>query len=123
MNLVWGQTCRCVNEIIVGKFEVRKMCIPAVFALIDNHKYHLCHRVIDAFDAPVAVGVELTRDDSPNAQQTIHRLGRFGEKLQFLVVQKCRWTTAQSYVSTVNSGAETANIPARREKRSVKSKI
>lgn len=34
---VWGQTCRGANGIVVGKFDVQKMCIPIVLTFTDNH--------------------------------------------------------------------------------------
>lgn len=96
--LVWCQACLRLDGIVAGKFDVRQMHIQIILTLDDNHGLQFCHNLVDAFYAPIVVGVEITRSDFRNNQQKIHRLRTFGAKLQPALELECRRTAPQSGV-------------------------
>ena len=57
MHFIWGQPCGGADGIVVRKFHVRQVDVPVVLSFVDDHRQHLSHGVVGAFDATVAGGV------------------------------------------------------------------
>ena len=121
------------DGIVVNKFDVRKVQVPIVLSLIDDHSQYLGHSVVHPLNAPVTVGIIGDSSKLAHAQQLIYSLKKLGAELQAVVREYgarathkgMYWFTRILAVpSAVNSAAVRGkNMSARRLKRSVNSKI
>ena len=132
MYFVGSEACRVTNRVIVGVFDVRMVCIPVFLVLVADHGQHLCHGVVYAFDTPVIARVVGACRDFVYAQEFVDGCRELCAELKSAVGQRVdghpqrrikRFTKMLAVPSVVNSAAVTANISARRLKRSVKSRM
>ena len=72
MHLIWGQPGGGADRIVVRKFHVLQMDVPAVMSVVADHRQHLSHYVVDSLDATVAAGVVGIRLNFPHAEDLIH---------------------------------------------------
>ena len=72
VHLIRGSPGGDADEIVVSIFHVRQVGVPVVLSFADDHREHLSHGVIDAFDATVAVGIVGARRDVPPAEKLVH---------------------------------------------------
>ena len=72
MDLVGCQARRCAHGIVVSEFDVRKMQVPIVLSLVDNHGQDLGHSVVHLLNAPVTVGIIGACSKLAHAQQLIY---------------------------------------------------
>ena len=72
MHLIRGQPCGGADGIVVCKFHVQQVDVPVVLSIVDDHRQHLSHGVVDALNATVAAGVEGARRDFLHAKEREH---------------------------------------------------
>ena len=71
VDLVGRQACRRADGIAVSEFDVRKMQVPNVLLLVDDHSQHLGHSVVHPLNSPVTVGMIGACSKLAHAQQLI----------------------------------------------------
>ena len=57
MYFIRSEGCRHANGVVIGVFDVGKVCIPVILVFVADHGYHLCHDVVYTFDAAVPARV------------------------------------------------------------------
>ena len=61
--MIGSKTCRRASGLIVGVYDVEKVCIPVISMFVANHGLYFCHGVVDKFDAAVTTqGVGACRE-------------------------------------------------------------
>ena len=53
MYFIGSEACRRASGVIVGVFDVQKVCIPVMLMFVPNHGLYFCHGVVNTFDAAV----------------------------------------------------------------------
>ena len=79
IHLIQGQPGGGADGIVVSKFHVRQADAPVVLSFVDDHRQHLSHGVVDAFDATVVVGVVGDRLEFLHAEELVHGKRQLGE--------------------------------------------
>ena len=54
MNFVRGEARGRADRVVVCVLDMREVDVPVVLMFVAYHGKHLCHCVVDAFDAAVA---------------------------------------------------------------------
>ena len=73
MYFIESEDCRRASGVIVGVFDVEKVCIPVRLVLLANHGFYFCHGVVDTFDASVTTrGVGACREYVYTAGKGVH---------------------------------------------------
>ena len=63
MYFIGSKACRRASGVVVGVFDVQKVCIPVMLVFVANQGLYICHGVVDTFDAAVATrGVGACRE-------------------------------------------------------------
>ena len=63
MYFIGSEVSRRASEVIVGVFDVEKVCIPVMLLFVTNHGLYFCHGVVDTFYATVTTrGVGACRE-------------------------------------------------------------
>ena len=57
MHFIGSEACRRANGVIIGVFDVGKVCIPVILVFVADHGEHLRHVVVYAFNATVPARV------------------------------------------------------------------
>ena len=108
------------------------MDVPVDLVFVTDHGKNLCHGVVLSFDAVVSAGVVGAGREFVYAEQFIYRCWEQGAKLRSVIGQEGGRAPPERDVavhqdigvpSAVNSAAVTANMSARRLKRSVKRRM
>ena len=74
VDLVRRQARRRADIFFVSKFDARKMPVPIVLSLLDDHILHSGHSVVYSRKAPVTVGMVGACSKLAHAQQLIYKL-------------------------------------------------
>ena len=132
MDFVRGEARGRADGVVVGVFDMKKVDVPVVLMFATNHGEHLCHCMVNAFDAAVTARVVGAGREFANAKKLIYGSCQLGTELRSIVGQEggrespdrdVRFTKTLAVPSAMNSAAVTANISARRLKRSAKRRI
>ena len=57
MNFVRGEARGCADRVVVCVLDMREVDVPVVLMFVAIHGKHLCHCMVNAFDAAVTAGV------------------------------------------------------------------
>ena len=57
MYFIGGQACRGANRVVVGENNMREMNVPVVLLLVDDHRQHLGHGVVNTLRPSVTARV------------------------------------------------------------------
>ena len=131
VNLVGGQASGGADRIVVGELHVCQLRIPIALAFFDYHSQHLGQCVVNALHTTITARMVGAGDDFWNTKMLIYNVRKLGAGREAVVLDDATWTPPKGNVpvirmlavpSAVNPAAVTANMSARRLKRSVKSK-
>ena len=53
MYFIGSEICRRASVVIVGVFDMGKVCTSVILVFVANHGQYFCHGVVDTFDAAV----------------------------------------------------------------------
>lgn len=73
--------------------------IPVILVFVDNHRQHLCHRVVQALDAAIPARVVRTGRNSAHAEELVDRVRELGEEVQVVAGQKAAGASSESNVA------------------------
>ena len=57
MYFIGSEACCRANGVIIGIFDVEKVCVPVVLVFVADHGQHSCHGVVYTFDTAVSARV------------------------------------------------------------------
>ena len=95
VHLIEGHPGCGTDGIIVRKFHVRKMSIPIILSLLDNHSEHLSHGVIHALDVAVAVRMIGACCNFVHAVQLADSVRQLGAEMEAVVGEETNRTSPQ----------------------------
>ena len=85
MYFIGSEACCCANGVIIGIFDVGKMCVPVVLVFVADHGQHLCHGVVYAFDTAVPARVVGARREFVYTQKFVDSCCQLCAELESVV--------------------------------------
>ena len=85
MYFIGSESCCRANEVIVGIFDVGKVCVPVVLVFVADHGQHLCHGVVYTFDTAVSARVVGARREFVYTQKFVDSCCKLCAELESVV--------------------------------------
>ena len=85
MHFIGSEACRRANGVILGVFDVGKVCIPIILVFVTDHGKHLCHGVVYTFDDAVPARVVGACRELGYTQKFVDDCRKLCAELEFVV--------------------------------------
>ena len=85
MYFIGSEACRHANGVIIGMFDVGKVCVPVVLVFVAHHGYHLCHGVVYTFGTAVSARVVGARREFMYTQKFVEGCWKLCADLESVV--------------------------------------
>ena len=99
MDFIRGEARGRADRVVVRVFNMRKVDVPVGLMFIANNGNHLCHCVVNAFNATVTARVVGAGYKFSNAEKLVYGSGQLGAELRSVIGQESGRTSPERNVT------------------------